>query len=259
MNPVNATSQSQDLQGLLQSLVPVVNSAISKAGITVSPNTIMQVVRIAMEAVEGAPIKGQQQRDLVISLVLEVAKNAGLSNEDIMIIQALINGGMMSDTIDLVVSASKGQLNVNQIEKVTRGCLSCIPVIQRLVTRFRRGNRTADVQSEAATTTPTSVQAITQANATSQVNMEPVVIAESNVASIVLTVTQGESSQPVVAKPEDVSVVVTDVPVQEPVTVVTTQVQEAPAPVAQQVVQEQQAQPVSLQLPVLTRDNGEVM
>lgn len=258
MNPVNATSQSQDLQGLIQSLVPTVNSAIAKAGINVSPNTIMQVVRIAMEAVEGAPIKGQQQRDLVISIVLEVARNAGLSNEDIMVIQALINGGIMSDTIDLVVSASKGQLNVNQIEKVTRGCLSCIPVIQRLVTKFRRGNRTADVQSEAATITPTPIQAVTQANATSQINMEPIVIGESNVASIVLKATQGESSQPV-AKPEDVSVLVTDVPVQEQTTVVTTQVQETPALAAQQEVQEQQAQPVSLQLPVLTRDNGEVM
>jgi len=92
------------------------------AGVQLSPRTVMEVLKMAMEAVEGSPVKGAEQKDLAIKVVLEIASNVGLPEDQLTIIHTLVDGGFVSDTIDLVIAASQGKLNINQAQEVAKGC-----------------------------------------------------------------------------------------------------------------------------------------
>ena len=110
------------IESITNELVKNVSEQMSGAGIQLSPRTVMEVLKIAMEAVEGSPVKGAEQKDLAIKVVLEIATNAGLPEDQLTVIRALVDGGFVSDTIDLVVAASQGKLNVNQVQEVAKGC-----------------------------------------------------------------------------------------------------------------------------------------
>ena len=110
------------IESITNELVKNVSEQMSGAGIQLSPRTVMEVLKIAMEAVEGSPVKGAEQKDLAIKVVLEIATNAGLPDDQLTVIRALVDGGFVSDTIDLVVAASQGKLNVNQVQEVAKGC-----------------------------------------------------------------------------------------------------------------------------------------
>lgn len=110
------------IESITSELVKNVSEQMSGAGIQLSPRTVMEVLKIAMEAVEGSPVKGAEQKDLAIKVVLEIATNAGLPDDQLTVIRALVDGGFVSDTIDLVVAASQGKLNLNQVQEVAKGC-----------------------------------------------------------------------------------------------------------------------------------------
>ena len=59
------------VESLIGELVPAVSEEMATAGIALSPSTVMQVLRIAMEAVEGSPIKGEDQKELAVKIILE--------------------------------------------------------------------------------------------------------------------------------------------------------------------------------------------
>lgn len=109
---------------LVEQIVPDVSKKMTEAGITISPSSVMQVLRIAMEAVEGAPIKGPEQKDLAIKIVLEIASGANLPENHLILIKDLVDGGLISDTIDIIVDATKGKLDVNKVTEVAKGCFA---------------------------------------------------------------------------------------------------------------------------------------
>lgn len=95
----------------------------------VKKSTIAILIKFVMEAVEDTPLKGAEQKDyalrLIRSLVVELA-----DDEDKEYLLIAIDSGSVSDTIDLVVAASRGELNVNMIvETAATSCLPCITSI----------------------------------------------------------------------------------------------------------------------------------
>ena len=107
---------------LVSQLVPVVTEKMATAGIALSPSTVMQVLRLAMEAVEGAPIKGEDQKALAINIIMELASN--MPDEHKFLIKSLVDGGLINDTIELIVDATRGKLNINKAKAVAAGCFS---------------------------------------------------------------------------------------------------------------------------------------
>ena len=110
------------IESITKELVNNVTQQMNGAGVQLSPRTVMEVLKMAMEAVEGSPVKGVEQKDLAIKVVLEIASNVGLPEDQLTIIRTLVDGGFVSDTIDLVIAASQGRLNINQAQEVAKGC-----------------------------------------------------------------------------------------------------------------------------------------
>ena len=84
----------------------------------------MVIVRFAMEIVEATTLKGSAQKEFVVRLVRAVIVAAPITDEKEKLLLNMIDQGVLGNTIDLVVDASRGNLNINKIVKVATGCCS---------------------------------------------------------------------------------------------------------------------------------------
>jgi hypothetical protein len=95
----------------------------------INADTIIQILRFAMEVVETTQVKGAEQKELVIKLVRQVVVEAPITDEKEKLLLDMIDHGVLGNTVDLVVMASKGELDVNAIVAVATGC--CAAFIKR--------------------------------------------------------------------------------------------------------------------------------
>ena len=97
-------------------------STLKERNIEVSSKTITQIVKIAMEIVEATKLKGKEQKALVERIVRKIVTDAPLEESKKSIVISMLDEGIVGDVIDLVISATKGELNINTVEKVATGC-----------------------------------------------------------------------------------------------------------------------------------------
>lgn len=90
--------------------------------IEISAKTIINVVRFAMEIVEVTTLKGKEQKELVEKLVRQVIKDAPITDSKEEALLYMVDEGIIGDITELVVSASKGELNVNAVIEVSKIC-----------------------------------------------------------------------------------------------------------------------------------------
>lgn len=105
----------------------VFNSCLKKIKITIgtteiNAKNIMYVVKIAMEVVETTKVKGSAQKVLVNKLVGKLVVDAPISDTKEKLLLDILDEGIVDEVIDLVVSASKGELNLNAAKEVATSC-----------------------------------------------------------------------------------------------------------------------------------------
>lgn len=94
--------------------------------IEVSVENIMTIVKFAMEVVEITELKGAAQKELAIKLVRKVVVDAPISDDKEKLLLNIIDQGVLGNTVDLIVEASKGNLKINNVVKVATGCCSAL-------------------------------------------------------------------------------------------------------------------------------------
>ena len=97
-------------------------STLKERNIEVSSKTITEIVKIAMEIVEATKLKGKEQKALVEKIVRKIVTDSPLDESKKSIVISMLDEGIVGDVIDLVVSATKGELDINSVEKVATGC-----------------------------------------------------------------------------------------------------------------------------------------
>ena len=128
-NDVNIASDGQDGQHGKEMVTIVVKDLayckeeflrnIKENNISVSPETIMRLLRMAMVIVEKTNETGSKKKEFVLNLLTEV-----VMTNDMMILQHkqealhLIKGGVVSDAIDFLIDATRGKFDVNKAEKI---------------------------------------------------------------------------------------------------------------------------------------------
>ena len=95
-------------------------------GVEVSVENFMVIVRFAMEVVEVTQLKGSVQKELAVSLVRTVVVEAPISDNKEKLLLDMIDQGVLGNTVDLVVDASRGKLDVNTVIKVATGCCALL-------------------------------------------------------------------------------------------------------------------------------------
>ena len=97
---------------ILEDILQKLNSRIEHLEVSIS--NIIAILQHIMEIVEKTKLKGPQKKGLAISLLKQVIDNSNLKNEDKEDLYNVINTGIIADTIDLVISASKKKLKLNR-------------------------------------------------------------------------------------------------------------------------------------------------
>ena len=88
----------------------------------INPKNIMYVVKIAMEVVELTEVKGKDQKILVNKLIAKLVMDAPIKDAKEKLLLDILDEGIVDEVIELVVSASKGELNLNAVKDVTTSC-----------------------------------------------------------------------------------------------------------------------------------------
>tara|TARA_Y100000816_G_C26101588_1_gene584005 strand:+ start:644 stop:1015 length:372 start_codon:yes stop_codon:yes gene_type:complete len=88
----------------------------------INAKNIMYVVKVAMEVVEASSVKGADQKIMVNRLVSKLVIDAPISDAKEKLLLDILDEGIVDEVIDLVVSASKGELNLNAAKEVATSC-----------------------------------------------------------------------------------------------------------------------------------------
>jgi len=100
-------------------------------GVGINPQSLISIGRHAMEISEKSKLKGADKKKLTLSMLTKLVTDTELSAENKAACMALVDGGVVESTIDLVIEASKGQLKFNKksLRRVMKTCgpiLSCL-------------------------------------------------------------------------------------------------------------------------------------
>jgi hypothetical protein len=93
--------------------------SIKENNLSVSPETIMRLLRMAMVIVEKTNETGSKKKEFVVNLLTEV-----VTTNDLMLPEHkeealhLIKGGVVTDAIDFLIDATRGKFDVNKVEKI---------------------------------------------------------------------------------------------------------------------------------------------
>ena len=90
----------------------------------INKDSIMIIVKYAMEIVELTEMKGSEQKNMVENLIKSIIEKKIEDEEIKNIYLKLIENGTLGTTIDLIVDASKGKLLINKDmkKKIKRFC-----------------------------------------------------------------------------------------------------------------------------------------
>ena len=90
--------------------------------VVIDNETIMTVLRYAMEIVELTELKGKDQKDFAIKLVRQIVVDAPISDEKEKLLLDIIDSNIIGNTVDLVVDASRGKIDINAATQVAKTC-----------------------------------------------------------------------------------------------------------------------------------------
>lgn len=83
--------------------------------VEVSPQSVISVMKYAMEIIELSELKGGDQKDMAIRLVKAVVTESSIEEGRKKVCLDIIESGALAQTIDLVIEATKGNININQV------------------------------------------------------------------------------------------------------------------------------------------------
>jgi hypothetical protein len=100
-------------------------------------NDLFKILRIVIECIELQNLKGKQQRKLAEDILLKLVKGSKMDNTQQQLCISIIENGVIGDSIDVIISATKGEINVNKAaETIAKSCLSsAIQSIKKVFTK----------------------------------------------------------------------------------------------------------------------------
>ena len=95
---------------------------------SITPDSIILVLQYAMEIVELTTLTGPEKKAAVIELVRSAVVDTPMDDHIESILLEMIDDGIISHTIDIIVSAARGQLHLNAVMSAsTIACSSISP------------------------------------------------------------------------------------------------------------------------------------
>lgn len=90
-------------------------------GIGISKHTLHSFLQIIIEVVETTSVKGKTKKQLALNIMRDLVSSSSKSDEKEFILE-LLDNGTISNMIDLIISATRGELNLNKVIQVSTKC-----------------------------------------------------------------------------------------------------------------------------------------
>ena len=87
-----------------------------------NPHNLIVLLKNSIEIVEFLELSGKQKKTLVIDLLKKYVNESDIDSNEKEICIDMINNGTISETIDLVVDASNGNININNVIDLGTNC-----------------------------------------------------------------------------------------------------------------------------------------
>ena len=108
-------------------------------GIEINAETVMTLLRYAMEVAELSEIKGPQQKEMALKLLTLAIEDSCLDASHKETYLNMVKNGIMATTVDIIIDATKGKLAVNKTIKQAKGIwVQVRNVINGLVSCYRK-------------------------------------------------------------------------------------------------------------------------
>ena len=105
-----------------QIIAKKVSDKLKEENIVISKLTIITLMKIVMEIIEGEPVKGSTQKTLALEIMDDIVDNSPMDKDEKAICKTILDSGVLSDTIDMIIDATKGKLNINKTPEIAVGC-----------------------------------------------------------------------------------------------------------------------------------------
>lgn len=116
-------SEELYLSNLVSSLKDTLN------GGKISPENCMQLLSRGMIFAEKlAVLSGQQKKKLVIDALIQIMNEFKTeeNENEMVVVQGILESNIIGDTVDLIVLASKRELDLNKVFEKSKGCIGCL-------------------------------------------------------------------------------------------------------------------------------------
>ena len=91
--------------------------------------TLPSILKSVMEVVDNIPMSGADKKIYAIKIVREIIDEKTYGEEEAVLL-LLIDNGTVANMIDLIIDATRGNLNINALGNTVGSCASaCIPYI----------------------------------------------------------------------------------------------------------------------------------
>ena len=101
---------------------------------SITPDSIILVLQYAMEIVELTTLTGPEKKTAVMELVRSAVIDAPMDAHIEKILLEMIDDGILSHIIDIIVSAARGELHLNAV--MSASTIACSSIAPRLAKCF---------------------------------------------------------------------------------------------------------------------------
>ena len=193
----------------------------------VSKKTLMKALPIVIECVETVSdgnITGEQKKDLALKVLLFIVNESKIEEHDKNTLVELIEGGTLETTIEIIIDASKGKLQLNrrrrrQIFSCLAQCFETLSAVRIPLTHVTEVTVTEETVPEVTVAEETVAEetvpevTVTEETVTEETVTEETVaeetVAEDNVAKD--TVAEEDVDEPLPELPKEVRTTSTEV------------------------------------------------
>lgn len=91
-----------------------------------NPHNLIVLLKITIELVEFLELSGKQKKTLVIDLLKKYVNESEINITEKEICLDMINNGTIAETIDLVIDASNGNININNVIDLGTNCCAIL-------------------------------------------------------------------------------------------------------------------------------------
>lgn len=120
--------------------------------IEVTPENLILILQYVLEVVELTKVDSNDKKIFAISLVKEIIEESDMNNKQKKICIEMINNGVISKAIDIIVLASKNKIKINQknfkihklSKKISKRFRKATTIQNRYSNRKRQDNTTGN-------------------------------------------------------------------------------------------------------------------